>query len=694
MVKKMYHLKRRVAVIVAVTLLVGCLPGHLQEKLGGQPQVKAETTLQNPGIVTDSSMTAGQKVTYSCIWFGSYPQTEIVDQESTSGTYGRLWAQQSDYEVNASLYVTLQSDSGWDSRGDRVVDGVKYHRIKQSDATYATSEYSDYYNWGESNNYRYFRYDKIKWRVLNISGRKAFLLADKILDDQRYNTEFTDVTWATSTIRSWLNGYGSESNAYGTDYSTSSFIGNAFFSAEQRAILNSKVVNSNSIYYNISGGKDTYDKLFLLSEAETYTDAANKYGFVSDEFTFDEARRSKSSTYAKAMGTRATTENMYCGNCDWWLRSPGDGANAAAAATEYGHIYTAGPYVYVSDRGVRPALYLSTSSSNLWSYAGTVCSDGREDQIGGELTLDEKTVNNVIQSIKDLSTDSDKEAVKAAREAYTSLTEDQKALIGYDGYDDLTTLESLLLEAEKRIVNSVIQMINELSTDSDKEAVKAAREAYNSLTENQKALISTEEMATLESLLSEAEKRITNKQVVNDVIQLINELSTESDEEAVKAAREAYDSLKEDQKALISTEELNTLESLLLEAEKRIEDKKKDAQEKPATTQSPKDPSTPAKKANSIKVTVKALKLKAKTLKRKKMVIKRTKVFKVKKAKGKVTYRKVKGSAKIKIAKNGKITIKKGLKKGKYKVKVTVRAAGNSKYNPGVKTVTVKIRVR
>ena len=33
---------------------------------------------------------------------------------------------------------------------------------------------------------------------------------------------------------------------------------------------------------------------------------------------------------------------------------------------------------------VRPALNLNLSSSDLWSNAGTVCSDGTVDEIGGE----------------------------------------------------------------------------------------------------------------------------------------------------------------------------------------------------------------------------------------------------------------------------------------------------------------------
>lgn len=38
--------------------------------------------------------------------------------------------------------------------------------------------------------------------------------------------------------------------------------------------------------------------------------------------------------------------------------------------------------------------------------------------------------------------------------------------------------------------------------------------------------------------------------------------------------------------------------------------------------------------------------------------------------------------------------MKKGLKKGTYKLKVKVTAAGNKKYGPATKTITVKLKIR
>ena len=64
------------------------------------------------------------------------------------------------------------------------------------------------------------------------------------------------------------------------------------------------------------------------------------------------------------------------------------------------------------------------------------------------------------------------------------------------------------------------------------------------------------------------------------------------------------------------------------------------------------------------------------------------------KAKGKVIFKKVKGTKKITVPKAGKVTVKKGLAKGTYTVKVKVTAAGGATYKAKSKTVTLKVRVK
>lgn len=66
------------------------------------------------------------------------------------------------------------------------------------------------------------------------------------------------------------------------------------------------------------------------------------------------------------------------------------------------------------------------------------------------------------------------------------------------------------------------------------------------------------------------------------------------------------------------------------------------------------------------------------------------------KGQGTKTYVKKSGSKMITInKKNGKVTVKKGLKKGTYKVKVKVKAKGNANYKASAwKAVTLKILVK
>ena len=81
-------------------------------------------------------------------------------------------------------------------------------------------------------------------------------------------------------------------------------------------------------------------------------------------------------------------------------------------------------------------------------------------------------------------------------------------------------------------------------------------------------------------------------------------------------------------------------------------------------------------------------------LKKKNQTVTVKNAFTVSKAKGKVTYKKTGGSAKITVSSAGKITVKKGLKKATYKITVLVKASGNSNYKAGSKKVTVTIKVK
>lgn len=349
------------------------------------------TTLNDPVAEESTSMASGKKVTWDCIYFGSYPQTEIIDKAENSGTSGKKWEEKGDYKVAPVTYEKLKNATGWDINGDITIDGKKYRRINAKMATHFVEEDDsddglnidanpENYRWKDTsdNAYRYFRYDKIKWRVLNVNGHQAFLLADKVLDAQVYNTqERTAITWEKSTIRSWLNGYGTSENTVGNDYSDNNFINTAFHTEEKDKIETNDVVNADNMTHKTDGGNDTKDKVFLLSEAETYTKTAEDFGFTATRDIRDNARMSKSSTYAKAMGAEASENEDYLGNCWWWLRSPGDVEYDVAGIESHGVVINWGHVAdYTPQAGVRPAIKLDLTDSNLWTYAGSVSSDG------------------------------------------------------------------------------------------------------------------------------------------------------------------------------------------------------------------------------------------------------------------------------------------------------------------------------
>lgn len=228
-----------------------------------------------------------------------------------------------------------------DSKGVTTWDCVWFGNYPQSDTTGETKE-------------------QIKWRVLSVNGDDVFLLADQNLDCQKYNDTYTDVTWETCTMRSWLN---------------STFLNKAFNAAEQAAIKDTTVVNEDNPEYGTEGGNNTTDKIYLLSISEVLNPG---YGFVSDYSEYAESRQAKNTEYAKEQGAWTSTSEDYAGNGYWWLRSPGRTSSNASSVDYDGYVIQIGRPVHFDSDVVRPALHLNLSSTPVWSYAGQVTSEGGE----------------------------------------------------------------------------------------------------------------------------------------------------------------------------------------------------------------------------------------------------------------------------------------------------------------------------
>ena len=51
-------------------------------------------------------MDACQRVTWDCVWFGSYPQSEVTEKDG-------------------DIYNTLKNVTGWDSNNDITIGNIK-----------------------------------------------------------------------------------------------------------------------------------------------------------------------------------------------------------------------------------------------------------------------------------------------------------------------------------------------------------------------------------------------------------------------------------------------------------------------------------------------------------------------------------------------------------------------------------------
>ena len=283
----------------------------------------ASVTLKDPVV-------SGDTTTWDCIWFGSYPQTEILPGNST--------------------YTSLQNASGWDVNDEITLNGVKYRRLRKSYATSSSKSGTEgYYNWENTATWHYFRYEPIKWRVLETGGN-MFLIADKAIDTKQHISE---VNWSQSAIRSFLNS---------TSAGRNGFIGSAFTAEQQSAILETNVKTKLAV---ADRNVDTQDKIYLLDTVELNS----QYGFASNS-----TRKAQLTDYASAMGSWSDET----GTCGWWLRrymitlnGYYNGIYAVSDTGGAGSIY----YVSTMACGVRPVMHIDSSRTDNYYYAGTVCSD-------------------------------------------------------------------------------------------------------------------------------------------------------------------------------------------------------------------------------------------------------------------------------------------------------------------------------
>ena len=161
--------------------------------------------------------------------------------------------------------------------------------------------------------------EAIEWIVLERTDERALLISKYSLDSLPFNNTAVHVTWANSTIRSWLN---------------QEFFNSTFSENEKSKICLSKINNPDDPD-EINNQGTTTDRIFLLSLNE-----ATRY------FDSNESRDTQASEYAISHGNAAKWL--------WMLRSPGQVDNMAYV--------TGGEIGYYDDvnhnMGIRPVMWI------------------------------------------------------------------------------------------------------------------------------------------------------------------------------------------------------------------------------------------------------------------------------------------------------------------------------------------------
>jgi len=165
--------------------------------------------------------------------------------------------------------------------------------------------------------------EPVEWVVLEKRSDGSYLLLSRYgLDAQPYNKSLKASTWATCSLRKWMN---------------KDFYNSIFTTAEKKKIRTTNVVNNDNFFWGTEGGKNTKDKLFLLSD-----DEAKKF-FVDDDGRYaggdSHSRACRMTKYAISQGAwELPRSEWWAKNCWYWLRSPGMYSNYAAYVFRNGYV--------------------------------------------------------------------------------------------------------------------------------------------------------------------------------------------------------------------------------------------------------------------------------------------------------------------------------------------------------------------
>lgn len=287
---------------------------------------------------------------------GSYPQSRVTDSTliSALNKIAKTWTSYGYYSGNDNVGSMAKGD--WMKYSDFTYNGVKYRAVTFSQyrpyythTSLSSGELHQKYNGYYTNNVYYFKFEPLKWRVLDPAT--GLVLCENIVDSQAYSNTVYEYGTDKNGTAYWND---SAHTHYANDYATSSirkwlnndFYNTAFSAAEKKSILTTTLDNrAYSTDHSEYDSETTKDKIFLLS----YSDINNAaYGLSSRS-----NRLSKGSDYAKSQGLYVDSD----GQSSMRLRSAGHDSYHTSRVSHDGDLnhYIKNDINFTPD-GVRPAL--------------------------------------------------------------------------------------------------------------------------------------------------------------------------------------------------------------------------------------------------------------------------------------------------------------------------------------------------
>ena len=182
-----------------------------------------------------------------------------------------------------------------------------------------------------------------------------------------------------------------------------------------------------------------------------------------------------------------------------------------------------------------------------------------------------KTVTDQINSLPSIVDRDAETAVTEASEAYNGLTDTQKALVDPAAVNKLEAAVKVIdnIHTADAVTDQIeaLPSVDDLTLEN-REAVKAAVNAYNALTDEQKQYMDANAKAALDSLVHQID--VLDVENVTNIINSLKDLDdlTLEDKEAVQRASDAYDALSPEAKAMMDKEVYDKLD----QAEDKITD--------------------------------------------------------------------------------------------------------------------------